>query len=233
MNTLSCVSMRKHVFWELFSFLIQRGLAAGITIYAPSIILSAVLGWDLTWTIILTGFTVILYTVSGGTKAVSITQKQQMLVIMGGMFLAFIFLVRSISDHFSFGTAVNVAGVLGKLEAVDWSFDLNKRYTIWWGILGGFFLSLSYFGTDQSQVQRYITGKNITESRMGLIFNAILKIPMQFAILFLGVMVYVFYIFNNPPIHFKESNIKKIESSEYKADLIFVDSTLSATTFKA
>ena len=140
-------------FLGAFLFLIQRGLAAGITIYAPSIILSAILGWNLTWTILITGLTVILYTVSGGTKAVSITQKQQMIVIMGGMFIAFFMLIGYIGDNLSFGKAVNVAGALGKLEAVDWSFDFEKRYTILWGILGGFFLSLSYFGTDQSQVQ--------------------------------------------------------------------------------
>lgn len=211
-------------FLGAFLFLIQRGLAAGITIYAPSIILSAILGWNLTWTIVLTGLTVILYTVSGGTKAVSITQKQQMIVIMGGMFIAFFMLINYISKDVSFGEAVEVAGALGKLEAVNWSFDLEKRYTIWWGILGGFFLSLSYFGTDQSQVQRYISGKNASESRIGLMFNALLKIPMQFFILFIGVMVYVFYIFNSPPIHFKESNVQTLESSEYSADLVFVDS---------
>ncbi|MEQ9232312.1 MAG: sodium:solute symporter, partial [Cyclobacteriaceae bacterium] len=200
-------------------FLIQRGLAAGITIYAPSIILSAMLGWNLTATILVTGLLVIIYTVSGGTRAVSITQKQQMLVIMGGMFIAFFMILHYISDDLTFGEAVNVAGALNKLDAVDWSFDLNKRYTIWWGILGGFFLSLSYFGTDQSQVQRYLGGKDVGQSRIGLMFNAILKIPMQFFILFIGVMVYVFYIFNSAPIHFKENSLEIVRQSEQAGEL--------------
>jgi SSS family solute:Na+ symporter len=206
-------------FLGAFLFLIQRGMAAGITIYAPSIILSAILGWNLTLTIFVTGLLVIIYTVSGGTKAVSITQKHQMLVIMGGMLIAFFMIIGYISDHLSFGEAVGVAGALNKLEAVDWSFDLNKRYTIWWGLLGGFFLSLSYFGTDQSQVQRYIGGKNVTESRIGMMFNAVLKIPMQFSILFIGVMVYVFYIFNQPPIHFKENSLNVVRNSPYAGEL--------------
>lgn len=211
-------------FLGAFLFLIQRGLAAGITIYAPSIILSAILGWNLTATIVVTGLVVIAYTVSGGTKAVSITQKQQMMVIMAGMFIAFFMIISYTSDHLSFGEAVNVAGALGKLEAVDWSFDLEKRYTIWWGILGGFFLSLSYFGTDQSQVQRYLVGKNASESRIGLMFNAILKIPMQFFILFVGVMVYVFYIFNSQPIHFKENNLEAVRNSENAPELVVLES---------
>lgn len=201
-------------------FLIQRGLAAGITIYAPSIILSAMLGWNLTATILVTGLLVIIYTVSGGTKAVSITQKQQMLVIMGGMFIAFFMIIHYINKDISFGEAVNVAGALNKLEAVDWSFDFEKRYTIWWGILGGFFLSLSYFGTDQSQVQRYLGGKNASESRIGLMFNALLKIPMQFFILFIGVMVYVFYIFNSPPVHFKENSLEIVRQSDQAGQLV-------------
>jgi len=206
-------------FLGAFLFLIQRGLAAGITIYAPSIILSAILGWNLTLTIFVTGLLVIVYTVSGGTRAVSITQKHQMFVIMGGMLIAFFMILGYISDHLSFKEALGVAGALGKLEAVDWSFDLDKRYTIWWGLLGGFFLSLSYFGTDQSQVQRYIGGKNVAESRIGLMFNAVLKIPMQFSILLVGVMVYVFYIFHQPPIHFKENSLESVRSSAYAGEL--------------
>jgi Na+/proline symporter len=196
-------------------FLIQRGLAAGITIYAPSIILSAILGWNLNATILVTGILVIIYTVSGGTKAVSITQKQQMLVIMVGMFTAFFMIIGYISDYISFGEAVRVAGALNKMEAIDWSFDLEKRYTIWWGILGGFFLSLSYFGTDQSQVQRYLGGANVAQSRIGLMFNALLKIPMQFFILFVGVMVYVFYIFYTPPVHFKEQSLEVVRQTTH------------------
>lgn len=206
-------------FLGAFLFLIQRGLAAGITIYAPSIILSAILGWNLTVTIFVTGLLVIVYTVSGGTRAVSITQKHQMLVIMGGMLIAFFMILGYISDHLTFKESLGVAGALGKLQAVDWSFDLDKRYTIWWGLLGGFFLSLSYFGTDQSQVQRYIGGKNVAESRIGLMFNAVLKIPMQFSILLVGVMVYVFYIFHQPPIHFKENSLEAVRSSAYSGEL--------------
>jgi len=196
-------------------FLIQRGLAAGITIYAPAIILSGVLDWDLTVTILVTGVLVVIYTVSGGTKAVSITQKQQMAVIMGGMFAAFFAIIYYITGYTSFSGALDLAGSLGKLEAVNLSTDAGERYTLWTGILGGFFLQLSYFGTDQSQVQRYLGGSSAGESRMGLMFNAILKIPMQFFILFTGVMVYVFYVFYQPPLHFKQASVEKVRNSDY------------------
>ena len=196
-------------------FLIQRALAAGITIYAPAIIISSILHWNLTVTIIGTGILVIIYTVSGGTKAVSITQKQQMIVIMAGMFASFFIIWGYIDNHTSFGGALEIAGALGKLEAVNFSFDLSERYTVWSGLTGGFFLALSYFGTDQSQVQRYLGGSSTEESRMGLMFNAILKIPMQFFILFIGVMVYVFFIFYTPPIHFKETSVDIVNRSVY------------------
>ncbi|MEP0986596.1 sodium:solute symporter [Ekhidna sp.] len=199
-------------------FLIQRGLAAGITIYAPAIIISSILHWDLTITILGTGILVIIYTVSGGTKAVSITQKQQMAVIMAGMFAAFFMIIGYINDHTTFSGALEIAGNLGKLEAVNFSTDAGERYTIWSGLTGGFFLALSYFGTDQSQVQRYLGGTSAAESRMGLMFNAILKIPMQFFILFVGVMVYVFFIFYNPPIHFKEASVDIVENSAYAGE---------------
>ncbi|MEQ9305320.1 MAG: sodium:solute symporter [Marinoscillum sp.] len=199
-------------------FLIQRGLAAGITIYAPAIILSTILDWNLTLTILITGLLVIIYTVSGGTKAVSITQKQQMTIIMIGMFITFGVIISYISDYASFGSALSIAGQLDKLNAVDLSFDVEKRYTLWSGLTGGLFLALSYFGTDQSQVQRYLGGKNITESRMGLMLNAVLKIPMQFFILLTGVMVYVFYMFYAPPVHFKEASILKIQDTEYQVE---------------
>jgi Na+/proline symporter len=202
-------------------FLIQRGMAAGITIYAPSIILSTILGWDLNWTIIITGVLVIIYTVSGGTKAVSITQKQQMAVIMGGMFVAFAIVLWYISQHVNFTGALHIAGALNKLNAVDFKLDFEERYNVWSGITGGFFLALSYFGTDQSQVQRYLGGQNVTESRMGLMFNALLKIPMQFFILFVGVMVYVFYIFHQPPVHFKEANMELVRQAG-KGEELFV-----------
>lgn len=196
-------------------FLIQRGLAAGITIYAPAIILSSILEWDLTMTILITGGLVIVYTVSGGTKAVSITQKQQMAVIMIGMFVTFGIIIAYITDYVSFSSALNIAGSLEKLNAVDLDFNVEKRYTLWSGLTGGLFLALSYFGTDQSQVQRYLGGKNITESRMGLMFNAVLKIPMQFFILFTGVMVYIFFMFYTPPVHFKDASIQQLKASEY------------------
>lgn len=194
-------------------FLIQRGLAAGITIYAPAIIISSILQWNLTLTILGTGILVIIYTVSGGTKAVSITQKQQMTVIMGGMFIAFVIIISYITDFTSIQNALTMAGSLGKLKAVNFSTDAGERYTIWSGLAGGFFLALSYFGTDQSQVQRYLGGTSASESRMGLMFNAILKIPMQFFILLTGVMVYVFYVFYSPPLHFKETSVEVVASS--------------------
>lgn len=213
-------------------FLIQRGMAAGITIYAPAIIISSILDWNLTATILFTGILVVIYTVSGGTRAVSITQKQQMTVIMIGMFVAFFMIIYYITDFVSFGEALTLAGKLDKLNAVDLDLSFEKRYTIWSGILGGVFLSLSYFGTDQSQVQRYLGGKNITESRMGLMFNAILKIPMQFFILFVGVMVYVFYLFHTPPVHFKDASLELVRNSEKKAQFELLEQDYAAALEK-
>jgi Na+/proline symporter len=195
-------------------FLVQRGLAAGITIYAPAIILSSVLGWDLKLLNIAIGTLVIIYTVSGGTKAVSITQKQQMFVIMSGMFVAFFIILNSLPANIDFYNAVDIAGLGGKMKVLDFSFDLNERYTFWSGITGGLFLALSYFGTDQSQVQRYLSGKSIKESQLGLLFNAVFKIPMQFFILFVGVMVFVFFEFNSAPIHFNPQAIEYLEKNE-------------------
>jgi len=185
-------------------FLMQRGLAAGVTIYAPAIILSTVLGWRLDLTIISTGLLVIVYTVTGGSVAVSLTQKWQMGVIFGGMVTAFVILLFRLPDGLGFSGAAHVAGALGKLEAVDFSLDPSKRYTLWSGLFGGLFLSLSYFGTDQSQVQRYIGGASLRESRLGLMFNALLKIPMQFFILLLGALVFVFYQFQPAPIFYNQ-----------------------------
>ena len=196
-----------------FLFLLQRGLAAGITIYAPAIIISTVLHWDLSYTIVMVGGLVVIYTVSGGSKAVSITQRQQMAVIMIGMFVAFGILIYLITEEVSFSDALSLAGNMGKLEVINFSFDSEVRYTFWSGLLGGLFLQMSYFGADQSQVSRYLSGKNITESRMGLMFNAVLKIPMQFFILFVGVMVFVFYQYNLPPVHFKVSNVEMVQES--------------------
>jgi len=196
-------------------FLIQRGLAAGITIFAPSIILSAVLGWNLIHLNIIIGILVIIYTVSGGTKAVSVTQKQQMLVIFAGMLFAFLMILNYLPLDISFDKALDIAGANGKLDVLDFSFDFENRYTFWSGIIGGTFLALSYFGTDQSQVQRYLSGKSLKEMQMGMIFNGLLKVPMQFFILLVGVMVFVFYQFNSSPLHFNPSVVKDVMASEY------------------
>ena len=196
-------------------FLIQRGLAAGITIYAPAIILSQIVGWSLNFTILFIGILVIIYTVSGGTKAVSQTHKQQMGIIFLGMFIAFGMLISFIGDSIDFGQSLDIAGAMGKLNIIDTEFNPESKYNIWSGLIGGLFLQLSYFGTDQSQVQRYLSGSSVRESRLGLVFNGLLKIPMQFFILFVGVMVFVFYQFTTPPIHFNEANINKVENSIY------------------
>ena len=183
-------------------FLLQRGCAAGITIYAPAIILSSVLGWRLDLTITCTGLLVIIYTVAGGSQAVNLTQKWQMAVIFVGMAAAFVVLLARLPAEVSAGESLAVAGALGKLNAISFSVDPGQRYTVWTGIFGGLFLSLSYFGTDQSQVQRYLSGGSLRESRLGLMFNAVFKIPMQFFILLLGALVFAFYQFERPPIFF-------------------------------
>ncbi|MFT4600334.1 MAG: SSS family solute:Na+ symporter [Arenicella sp.] len=188
-----------------FLFLMGRGLAAGITIYAPAIILSTLLDWDLTLTCLLIGGLVIIYTVSGGSRAVSLTQKWQMGVIMGGMFLAFYYVLQSFPESVSVSEGIDIAGQLGKMEIIDLDTDLSKKYTLLTGLTGGLFLFLSYFGTDQSQVQRYLGGKTLKESRLGLMFNGLMKIPMQFFILFIGVMLFVSFQFNKPPIIFNVS----------------------------
>jgi len=197
-------------------FLVQRGLAAGITIFAPAIILSTILGWNLKLLILTIGLLVIIYTVSGGTKAVSITQKQQMFVIMSGMIITFFIILNSLPPNINFSNALTMAGIGGKMEIVNFSFDIEKKYTFWSGITGGFFLALSYFGTDQSQVQRYLSGKSIKESQLGLLFNAILKIPMQFFILITGVMVFVFFEFNDTPINFNPQVTNYLEQVQNK-----------------
>jgi len=199
-------------------FLVQRGLAAGITIFAPSIILSAVLGWDLKTLNIIIGLLVIIYTVSGGTKAVSMTQKQQMFIIMLGMFFAFFFIMGALPTDVSFGKALKIAGANSKLEILDFSLDTNNRYTFWSGITGGFFLALAYFGTDQSQVQRYLSGRSVRESQLALIFNGIFKIPMQFFILLVGTMVFVFYQYNSSPLNFNPAATEAVMQSEYAND---------------
>ncbi|MGC1206039.1 MAG: sodium:solute symporter [Flavobacteriaceae bacterium] len=196
-------------------FLIQRGLAAGITIFAPAIILSIVLGWNIITLNIIIGLLVIIYTVSGGTKAVTVTQKQQMFVIFAGMLAALFIILSLIPDDVSFTKALDIAGASGRMEVLDFSFDLENRYTVWTGLLGGTFLMLSYFGTDQSQVQRYLSGKSKKEMQMGLIFNGLLKVPMQFFILLVGVMVFVFYQFNPAPLNFIDASTEKVLASEY------------------
>ena len=197
-------------------FLIQRGLAAGITIYAPAIILSVVLGWPLKALIIIIGLIVICYTVVGGTAAVNVTQKQQMLVIFSGMLIAFGYIVDGLPAQIDIFKAFEIAGQTGKLNVLDFSFDPNSRYTFWSGITGGLFLALSYFGTDQSQVQRYLSGKSLRESQMGLIMNGFLKVPMQFFILLVGVMVFVFYQFKPAPLHFNPKGVATVLTSEQK-----------------
>lgn len=199
-------------------FLIQRGLGTGITIYAPSIILSALLGWNLNMLNIIIGILVIVYTVTGGTKAVNVTQKHQMFVIMSGMFIIFFYILANLPHEVDFSNVLHIAGANGKMDILDFSYNPETRYTFWSGITGGFFLMLSYFGTDQSQVGRYLSGKSVKESQMGLIMNGILKVPMQFFILLTGVLVFVFFQFNDAPLHFNPTNVEKVKASEYKAD---------------
>ena len=199
-------------------FLIQRGLAAGITIFAPAIILSVVLGWNIVTLNIIIGVLVIIYTVSGGTKAVTVTQKQQMFVIFAGMLAALFIIISLIPDEVSFTDAIDIAGASGKMQVLDFSFDLENRYTVWTGLIGGTFLMLSYFGTDQSQVQRYLSGKSMKEMQMGLLFNGMLKVPMQFFILLVGVMVFVFYQFNPSPLNFIDKSTETVLASEYGDD---------------
>src|SRR5688572_25761496 len=202
-------------------FLILRGLSAGITLYAPAIVLSTILGWPISITTIMIGTLVIIYVTVGGTRAVSLTQRQQMTIIMSGMILAGILAYRMLPDHISFGDTVQIAGELGKLNLVNLDFSLSDRFNIWSGLIAGTFLFLSYFGTDQSQVARYLGGKSVTESRLGLMFNGLLKIPMQFIILFIGVLVFVFYLFNQPPVFYnqvlKERALKTEQAGQIKS----------------
>jgi Na+/proline symporter len=202
-------------------FLVQRGLAAGLTIYAPAIILSTILGWNLQLTILFIGAIVIFYTVLGGTKAVSVTQKQQMIVILVGMFIAGAIILFQLPEGITFTNTLDIAGKMGKLEVVDFNFDLNKRYNFWSGMIGGVFLFLSYFGTDQSQVQRYLSGKSLTESRLGLLFNGIFKVPMQFLVLFIGILVFVFFLFVKPPVHFNQGNVNDLKGTQ--SEIIYKD----------
>ncbi|HEY0839120.1 MAG TPA: sodium:solute symporter [Vulgatibacter sp.] len=196
-------------------FLVQRGLAAGITIYAPSIILSSIMGWSLDWVIVVIGLVVIGYTVSGGSRAVSQTQKQQMIVMMGGMVVAAAVVVWRLPDDVSLPAAFGLAGALDRMNVVSFDLDLDSRYNFWSGITGGFFLALSYFGTDQSQVQRYLSGRSVAESRLGLLFNGMFKVPMQFFILLIGVLVFVFHLFVQPPIFFNQAALERARATEH------------------
>lgn len=198
-------------------FLIQRGVAASISIYAPSIILCAVFGWNLAFTNLMMAMFVVIYTTSGGSKAVSKTQELQMTIMLSGLVMAFIIIVMNLPQGVGLREAWQIAGATGKTQVIDWSFKWEDRYNIWSGILGSTFLFLSYFGTDQSQVGRYLSGKSLQESRFGLLFNGFIKIPMQFLVLAVGVMMFAFYQFNAPPLHFNESNAKAVVGTPYEA----------------
>lgn len=198
-----------------FLFLVQRGLSTGITIYAPSIILSTILNINTVYTTLFIGGLVIIYTVYGGSKAVSYTQLMQMSIIFMGMFLAGVLVVYLLPDNVSFMSSLKMAGKMGRMNVIDWKFDPNNRYTVWSGLIGGFFLQLSYFGTDQSQVGRYLTGSSVGQSRLGLIMNGLIKIPMQFLILLIGILVFAFYQFNRPPMFFNQYEVKQIKNSSY------------------
>jgi SSS family transporter len=196
-------------------FLIQRGLSTAITIYAPAIILSGILHINTTYTTLFIGGLVLFYTVYGGSKAVSYTQLLQMSIIFTGMFMAGVFVVMLLPQNVGFTKAIKLAGNMGRMNLIDWKFDANNRYNIWSGIIGGFFLQLSYFGTDQSQVGRYLTGSSVGQSRLGLIMNGLIKIPMQFLILLIGVLVFSFYQFNRPPVFFNNYEVEQVKKSQY------------------
>ncbi|HAV23553.1 MAG TPA: sodium:solute symporter [Bacteroidetes bacterium] len=198
-----------------FLFLVQRGLGAGMTIYAPSLILSVMLGWDIRWTSAAIGGAIIIYMTTGGVKAVNWADVQQLTIIMAGMMVAFLVTFFIIPDDVGIVDAFRIAGVNGRLNAVDFTFDLSNRYTFWSGLIGGLFIALAYFGTDQSQVQRYLTGASLTQSRLGLLFNGMAKVPMQFFILLIGVMVFVVYQFERPPVFFNPVVVEKIRSGPH------------------
>jgi Na+/proline symporter len=199
-------------------FLIQRGLSTGITLYAPAVIVSVILGWNIHLTNAVVGLLVVLYTATGGTKAVSRTQVHQLLIALGGMAVALLIAIRSLPHDVTLVEAFRVAGRMGRLNAIDFRFDLTTLYNFWSGLIGGAFLALSYFGTDQSQVQRYLTGASVTESRLGLLMNGMIKVPMQFFILFVGAMVFVFYQFIAPPLFFNSVQRAKVANSPYAAE---------------
>ncbi|MEN0060729.1 MAG: sodium:solute symporter [Myxococcota bacterium] len=208
-------------------FMVGRGLAAGISIYAPAIVLSTILGWSLNITNVVIGATVILYTVTGGAKAVSQTQRQQMIVIMAGILIAAVVIAWRLPTGVSVLDAATVAGAVGRMEIVSFDLDPTSRYTVWSGLTGGLFLALSYFGTDQSQVQRYLGGRSVAESRLGLLFNGLLKIPMQLLILFIGILVFAFHVFEEPPIFFNETALAEVRQTEQAAELAGLEASFS------
>lgn len=201
-----------------FLFLIQRGISTGISIFAPALIIASILHINLPLTTLLIGTIVVIYTTYGGTKAVSHTQMLQMSIIFGALLVAGILVVKLLPTDIGLYKALHIAGKSEKTNAIDFTFDLNNQYTVWTGIIGGFFLQLSYFGTDQSQVGRYLTGSSIKESRIGLLMNGLLKIPMQFCILLIGVLVFVYYQYHTPPIFFNQVEIDKLKQSEYNSN---------------
>lgn len=209
-----------------FLFLLQRGVSTGISVFAPSIILSSLLGWNIYWTNLFMGGLLIIYTISGGAKAVAYTQQLQLIIIFAGMFLAAYMVVHMLPEGVGFTDALHVSGKLGRLNVITTGFekgngfDWGDKYNIWSGVIGGFFLALSYFGTDQSQVGRYLTARSLTESRLGLLMNGIVKVPMQFAILLIGALVFTFYQFNNAPLFFNQAQLNKLEDTSYKDSLI-------------
>jgi Na+/proline symporter len=200
-------------------FLIQRGMSAGITIFAPAIVLSTILGWPLNPTCVAIGLVVIAYTLSGGTRAVSQTQQQQMVVMLAGMLIAAMLIIWRLPADVSLPRALKLAGALDRMNVVSFDLDFANRYNFWSGLAGGFFLALAYFGTDQSQVQRYLSGRSVAESRLGLLFNGMVKIPMQFIILLSGVLVFVFYLFVQPPIFFNTPALARVAESEHAGAL--------------
>lgn len=200
-------------------FLVQRALSTGISIYAPSIILSSLLGWNIYWTNIVMGGLLIIYTMSGGTKAVSYTQTLQLAIIFTGMFIAGWMVVHLLPSNISFSEALHVSGKMDRLNVIVTSFDWQDKYNIWSGLIGGFFLALSYFGTDQSQVGRYLTARSVTESRLGLLMNGLVKVPMQFLILLIGALVFVFYLYFRSPIFFNQAQLNKVYRTEQGAPL--------------
>lgn len=211
-------------------FLVQRGLACGLTIYAPAVVLSVLLGWNLHVTNLVIGILVIVYTAAGGTKAVSHTNFWQMIIILGGLATTLAIAVSRLPESVSFTEAVHVAGRMGRLNAIDFSFDWNNRYNFWSGLIGGFFLALSYFGTDQSQVGRYLSGQSVTQSRLGLLFNGMVKVPMQFVILFVGAMVFVVHQFNATPIHFNPVETRRVEASPLAGEFHALQAEYDALT---